>query len=226
MKRHDPKDQSFSAPTCTNERFRVRAWPVSELFTWAYDLRIDQYLALEASLPEWARTEPYDFEAVAGAPVSVAQCKMMVQAMLADRFKLKTHSKKVKNSPGYELRVASRGHKLKQVSPADTGCGVHISNRGQERPCDRYQMPFAPKRAMSMKELAAVLSIYKSNPVRDLTGLGGEYKINLSFDSRSDSPDYLPLETALESQLGLVLRQANGDTDILLVDGIARPSAN
>lgn len=151
----------------------------------------------------------------------------MVQRLFSDRFKVKLHRKTITNAPGYELSVAPKGHKLKLVRAADIGCGVHISFQGQESPCDRYQFPFAPKRAMSMKEFVRELSIFKSSkPVRDMTGLSGEYKITLSFSSRSDDPKYPSLETALQEQLGLTLRRANGDSEVLIVDSIERPTAN
>src|SRR4051812_4281020 len=86
VKRHDPKDRAFSPPVCANERFRARALPVVELLAWAYDLRADQYITLEASLPAWARTEPYDFEATVSAPVPVERCRLMVQQLLVYRF--------------------------------------------------------------------------------------------------------------------------------------------
>lgn len=227
VKRHDPADRTFSPPACTNNRFTVRTLPVAELLTWAYDLRYDQFLALEPSLPDWARMEPYDIEAAADKPLAEARCKLMVQQMLSDRFKMKSHWKTITNAPGYELRVAPKGHKLQPVSTTDVGCGVHISFRGQERPCDRYQFPMAPKRAMSMKELAQVLSNYTSRePIRDMTGLSGEYKINLSFALRSDDPQYPSMETALQEQLGLVMRRTSGDSEVLVVDSIERPTAN
>lgn len=227
VKRHDPKDQTLSPPTCENNRFRARGSPILELLYWAYDLRGYQFSALEASLPSWARTEGYDIEAVANEQMAASRCKQAVQGLVLERFKMQSHWKKITNSPGYELRVASKGHKLKPVSPTDTGCGVHISWEGQERPCDRYQMPFAPKRAMSMTELARVLSIYTGQyPVRDLTGLSGEYKIDLSFTTRSNNLEYPLLEKALQEQLGLVMRSAKGDVDVLIVDSIDRPTAN
>lgn len=227
VKRHDPRDQTFSPPTCENKRFETRGSPILEVLTWAYDLRMDQFLALEASLPSWARTEGYDIEAVANELMAASRCKQAVQGLFLDRFKMQSHWKKITNSPGYELRVASKGHKLKPVSPTDTGCGVHISWEGQERPCDRYQMPFAPKRGMSMTELARLLSRYTSQyPVRDLTGLSGEYKIDLSFTTRSNNLQYPSLEQALQGQLGLVMRSSKGDADVLIVDSIDRPTAN
>lgn len=227
VKRHDPRDQTGSPPTCENTRFKARGLPILEALAWAYDLRMDQFLALEASLPSWARTEGYDIEAVANEQMAASRCKQAVQALFLDRFKMKSHWKKITNSPGYELRVASKGHKLKPVSPMDTGCGVHISWEGQERPCDHYQWPFAPKRGMTMTELARVLSIYTSKyPVRDLTGLSGEYKIDLSFTTRSTNLQYPSLEQALPEQLGLVMRSSKSDADVLIVDSIDKPTAN
>ena len=227
VKRHDPRDQSFRPPTCSRDRFTAHSSQVSEILTWAYDLRIDQFHALEDSLPSWAKTEAYDFEGVAGKPIAASECKSMVKQMLLTRFKVRSHWKRIASAPGYELRVGPKGHKLKLVSATDIGCGVHIADMGQERPCDRYQFPFAPKRAMTMQELAKVLSIYTSRePVRDMTGLSGEYKINLSFALRSDDARYPSLETALQEQLGLAMRRANGDVDILIVDSIDRPTAN
>jgi uncharacterized protein (TIGR03435 family) len=228
VKRHDPKDQTgFIPPTCENNRFKFRAMPIMQVLAWAYDVRTDQYLALDASLPSWARLEAYDIEAVSNKQMTTSQCRQAVQALLVDRFRMKSHWKVITNSPGYELRVAPKGHNLKPVSPTDTGCGVHISWEGQERPCDRYQMPFAPKRGMTMTELAKVLSIYtRQYPVRDLTGLGGEYKIGLSFTTQSANLQYPLLEQALQDQLGLAMRLAKFDLDVLIVDSIDRPTDN
>ena len=80
---------------------------------------------------------------------------------------------------------------------------------------------------MSMTDLARILSRYtRQYPVRDLTGLNDEYKINLSFTTRPDSLQYPTLEGALQGQLGLVLRLTKGDADVLIVDSIERPTAN
>src|ERR1035437_4911920 len=135
VKPHDPKTQTYSPPTCEKNRFRAIASPILEVLAWAHDLRPDQSLVLDASLPPWARTEGYDIEAVASEQLAAPQCKQAVQRLFLDRFQMKSHWKKITNSPGYELRVAPKGHKLKPASPTDTGCGVHISWEGPGRPC-------------------------------------------------------------------------------------------
>jgi uncharacterized protein (TIGR03435 family) len=172
VKRHSPQDRNFSAPTCANGRFSARALPVSQLLQWAYDLAAHQSSALESSLPPWARLDLYDVEATSAKPVPVAQCKSMVKQVLTARFTIKSRWKKLTGVQGYELRVSSKGNKLKLLTPADIGCGVHIFYQGQERPCDRYQWPLAPKRGMTMKELARELSIFtKPDPLFDKTAL-------------------------------------------------------
>src|SRR5262249_44021377 len=91
IKRHDPQDRTFNPPTCANGRFLSRLMPVQEVLTWAYDLRMDQFAALETSLVTWARYEPYDIEATFASPFTDAQCKQMVRQLLADRFQMKSH---------------------------------------------------------------------------------------------------------------------------------------
>ena len=227
VKPHGPGDEAGTPPICENNRFSVRKGSIQGLLTWAHDLRMDQILVLEASLPPWARTEGYDIEAVANKRMDASQCKQAVQRLIADRFKMKSHWKTITNSPGYDLTVAPQGHKLRPADPTDTDCGVHISYEGQERPCNRYQFPFAVKRSISMEQFANTLSIYMGQyPVRNKTGLSGEYKIDLSFTKRSDHPVYLPLEMALQKQLGLVLRSSKADANVLIVDSVERPTAN
>lgn len=227
IKRHDLQNQAYMHPTCENKRFRATAEVIPELLMWAYDLRLDQYFALESVIPSWARTTAYDIEAVAKDPMTPSQCRQFARQMLVDRFDLKFHWKILKNAPRYELTVSPKGHKLIPVTPADTGCGVHISTDGREVPCNRYQWPLAIKRAMTMTELAKQLSIHTHDrPIQDLTGLTGEYKLTLSFTTRTDNLDYPPLERALQDQLGLILRPTKGDVDLLVIDRIDQPSAN
>lgn len=227
VKPHDPRNQTYVFPTCETTRFRAIGVPILQLLTWAYELRIDQSFALEPSLPSWARFAPYDVEAKAKGPMTTAQCRSYVKQVFVERFNIRLHWKTVKDSPRYELRVLTKGHKLKPVTSTDIGCGVHISQNGQERPCDRYQWPLGTKRAITMPELAKVLSIFTGDrPVMDLTGLEGEYKLTLSFTTRPDNFDYPPLERALQDQLGLVMRLSKGDVDLLVVDRLDKPSAN
>jgi len=56
--------------------------------TWAYNYGVKEWLI---SGPDWIYSERYDIDAKATGPVPQAQLKLMVQTLLADRFKLTLH---------------------------------------------------------------------------------------------------------------------------------------
>src|SRR5580692_2414658 len=72
--------------SCTNGHFLSFGFSMDETIQFAYDLKSYQ----RPKLPAWteARDGYYDIEARAAAPVSEAECKLMVRTLLADRFKL------------------------------------------------------------------------------------------------------------------------------------------
>jgi uncharacterized protein (TIGR03435 family) len=78
----------------------------------AYDLPGDRI-----SGPGWLGAETYDIVAPVPRGTSVADFKLMVQNLLADRFKLAVH-REAKEVAGYSLEVAKTGLKVKE-SPKD-----------------------------------------------------------------------------------------------------------
>jgi uncharacterized protein (TIGR03435 family) len=61
--------------------------------------------------PGWIRTDRYDVAAKAAANLTERQLQPMLQALLAERFKLRLHNAS-KEMPGYALVVARGGPKL------------------------------------------------------------------------------------------------------------------
>jgi uncharacterized protein (TIGR03435 family) len=92
------------------------------LIGFAYGISPDRVL----QLPDWAQMTPqsepvvFQVEAVAEATstTTVEQLRQMVQAMLADRFKLSFHWE-TQDIPGYALVVAKHGPKLKPKDVAE-----------------------------------------------------------------------------------------------------------
>jgi uncharacterized protein (TIGR03435 family) len=68
--------------------------------------------------PAWLDSEGYDIEAKLPEGASKEQIPAMLQALLAERFKVTLH-KENKPLPVYELAVAKGGPKLKEVDPAE-----------------------------------------------------------------------------------------------------------
>jgi uncharacterized protein (TIGR03435 family) len=147
--------------------------------------------------------------------------RKMVQALLADRFKLVMHAE-TRELPLYALVVAKGGAKL---GPAkETGTTVnhgrgHIEVQG----------------ANSIALLAEELSQEVGRDVIDRSGIQGRYDLKLIFAPDDRTPDLASssstdsgpsIFTALQEQLGLKLEPQKGPVEVLVVDHVEMPSEN
>ena len=178
-------------------------------------------------LPGWANSARFDVDAKADDETAAAmqelpreqkwkQTQAMLQAALADRFKLRTHVES-REGPIYELVAAKGGCKLKNA-PANE------HSRGYSWSLDHIEVRTGP-----IGSLVFVLSDVLSRNVVDKTGLTGNYDIDLRWtpDDQQGTPDAGPtLFTALEEQLGLKLVPAKGPVDTFVVDHVERPTEN
>jgi uncharacterized protein (TIGR03435 family) len=84
---------------------------------------------------------------------------------------------------------------------------------------------------MSMTQLANLLVLDVKRPVKDETGLQGDFAFTLEWnpDMRDtvDQPGARPsLFTALQEQLGLKLESTKGPVEVLAIDRAEKPSGN
>jgi bla regulator protein BlaR1 len=145
------------------------------------------------------------------------QDRLMKQALLADRFKLKAHFE-TREMPVYQLIVAKDGPKLKE-NPDST-----LSRVG-----------FSPSvirgKAVPMHNLIDCLESVPDiggRVVIDKTGLSATYDLELKWTplDGTPSPDMegATLFTAIEEQLGLKLVPAKSSGQVLVIDHIEPPS--
>ncbi|MGP8258358.1 MAG: TIGR03435 family protein [Acidobacteriaceae bacterium] len=204
---------------------------VTGIPAWAKDLHFDiQAKMSEADIAEMRKLGPAE---------STARRQLMLQSLLAERFKLKVHSE-TKQVPIFELVVAKSGPKLKDAAPDSSG----LFGKGVDgKPLAGFEQ--ATRSTMvaqseSMKALADLLSQPTSGlgrPVIDKTGLNGAYNFTLTWVPHYDrispgtgggsaSPeDAIPLFEALQ-QLGLKLQPSNGPIDTIVIDHVEHPTAN
>jgi uncharacterized protein (TIGR03435 family) len=185
--------------------------PVRYLIEWAYGIRT------EFTVPAWAEStgEPYDIEAKAEGPVNQAQCRLMTQSLLENRFQLKFH-RDTKEMPVYALMVSKSGSKLHEVKPdAPPGDGVWL--RGRKVSSKGWEAWMLAGTLASMPDVG--------RPVVDRTGLKGlfEFRLDFSVTPNDDRPDLL---SALQEQLGLKLESSRGPVEIFVIDHLEKPSAN
>ena len=194
--------------------------------------------------PSWVTSERYDVDAKIDRPVADAlwklkleprtlQSQQMLQALLAERFKLTVH-RDSKELPVYELSVAKSGPKLRAANPADT------YKKGATLPTG---MPSGPGTAgreangrlvfqgTEISELVALLP-HMDRTVIDKTGLTGKYDFTfmpppVQKQSQATTDFNLGLlSDALQNQLGLKLEATKSPLGIIVIDHVERPTGN
>jgi uncharacterized protein (TIGR03435 family) len=224
-------------PSSPDERGRAIGWEgrhftahyttISQVAQFAFGLQERQILGA----PGWFDTETFDIDVQADrGELSVADWKVVLQQLLADRFRLQYHNEQ-KVMPAYILKVAKGGPKLQPPTHDPT---LPPSVRIQRGP---HQFLRVMGNRGTMAALAAELQrVEMDRPVVDQTGLPGEFNFTLTATSTKpffagetpDASDNAPpgLFTAMQEQLGLKLDPARASVQCLVLDRVERPSAN
>ena len=209
-----PIGQTNTRMDWNSERLNFSYVNLKQVIGQAY--RVQQY---QISGPGWLETERFDITAKLLPGSSSLQVAQMLQALLADRFKMTIH-RETKELPVYALVVAKGGPKLKS-SESDYGISSN-SNRASRRVTAKA----------TMERFAEFLSEETGRPVFDQTGLTGSYDFAIEWAvddviAPNDSSVGPSLFTALQEHLGLKLDSTKGPVEIVVVDHAARaPSEN
>ena len=75
----------------TGGLFTETNWYLMPLIVFSYKLSANHYQLLTPQLPKWANTERFDIQARASGNPTKDQFRLMMQSLLADRFKLAVH---------------------------------------------------------------------------------------------------------------------------------------
>ena len=183
-------DSHGSITTIPLGRCVARHEPLRLVVALAYDIPpalMYPYDGKILSGPEWINSEVYDIEAKAEGPTTEVQLKLMLQELLADRFKLKLH-RETREMPVYALVTTKNGVKFLQA-PKDRDCGE------QRRRDHQYELgatslagqchAFVPEngaltgRSVDMNDFAEMLSIWAGRMVVNKTGAEGLFDIKM-----------------------------------------------
>lgn len=224
---------------------------------FAYKLTVFQDRDAFDRLPKWATTELFDIEAE--APTTDAtkdQMRLMMQLLLADRFKLVVHFE-THDVPVMALVMIKPGKlgprlRLHSQGPA---CDAKISSVDLSSPkipdvwipvCGTTQMHDWTNNTVILGSRNTTMGIFADyiylieppdRPVVDQTGLTGRYDIELNFTPPWKMPKEQPTDAqldltgatfreALKDDLGLKLISAHAPVQTLVVDRVEQPSPN
>lgn len=175
--------------------------------------------------PPWIDSESYDINAKIPEPYDRTRSQdtvpQMLQALLADRFKLVFHREDTE-IPGFALVVAKGGAKLQPGDPNDERSGTN----------SKHTHMVATNITMGnfVRNLSRNSDIGKL--VVDKTGLTGSYSFELNWApdkvaSNPESADDRPsIFTALSQQLGLKLESTKIPVQAIIVDRAEKPETN
>ena len=194
--------------------------------------------------PDWLQSELYQIEAkAAGNPPQIVMNGPMMQALLEDRLKLKTHLE-TRNVPVYELTAVRGGPKLQRsetdcvpLDPMKPPAGETLPGQTSPKLCGGFAagkgtLDFSE---MTISDFAQYLgrNIVR-RPIIDKVGMAGRFNFHLQFAPdentpllrRSDEVTGPSIFTAMQEQLGLKLDPATGPHEFLVIDSVERPSEN
>lgn len=201
----------------------MRGVSLATCLKWAYDVKDYQI-----SGPAWMGSDRFDIVAKAADPTPESQMRLMLQSLLADRFKLTLHREQ-REMQVYALIQGKNPPKLRK-SETNSEAGVKITGNNVTFP------------GFSMEQLAGLLTKQMDRPVLDMTGLTGQFDFTIDVSaSLDDSPqraDLSPIVKAkmlfgrgllpiVQEQLGLKVEARKLPAEMLVIDRAERiPTEN
>lgn len=225
----------FTADSFTAEHFSLQM-----LIKSAYGVDDNQI----TGAPKWSNSQRFGIEAKMDSDTTATLSKLsgdqlqlahrqMLQALLADRFKLTLHTE-TKDLPVFALVIAKGGPKIHEAKSGDASANGAKNAAGEAT--GPHMMRFGGGRieaqGVPINSLANGLSQQLGRKVLDKTGLKGNYDYTLEW-----TPDQVHTEgtedssgpsifTAIQEQLGLKLESRTAPVDILVIDHVEMPSPN
>ncbi len=201
--------------------------------------------------PDWLDSERYDVIVKVPPGTTGDQFQVMLQNLLAERFRLKVHHES-REFPAYDLTVAKGGPKLKDTGRIGPGSQTTVTlDRSGFPQLDKpgmfttntfdssgAQVARLTAKAQPVSKLVVILRNALKAPVQDKTGLTGLYDFKLEYAPKGPIATLPPGNAAAPEiggpgityairSLGLALERTKTTLDVLVVDHAEKsPAAN
>ncbi len=210
----------------TSDRYELRKATMLDLIRTAYNVDAEKVVGG----PSWIDYDRFDIAAKTRPGTRPERLRLMLQTLLADRFKLvvKTDAQPV---PGYVLSQGKRELKLKAAASGVNSAGCRIQDRSFSGDVSSTAIQC---RNVTMEVFAQALHQFASGalrnlPVADSTGLEGGWDFDFSYAQRMASPDSGADAGVLDAmdKLGLKLELGRVPEPVLTVESVnQRPTPN
>lgn len=204
-----------------HEKVSLDAATLRQLVGFAYTMQRIRVL-LGPACPDWADRDEFDVVAKAGNPnLTRDQARVLLQKLLADRFHLKVE-RSTKELDQLSLMVGKNGSKLKEAA-AEGPRGLTPS----PGPDGGWTLTI---RRSNLVGLVNTMANFTGLPVKDETGLKGEYDFEVSFQhvwqDASDNTATGPSLFEAVEKLGLKLVKTKGPLEVVTILHAGQPTAN
>lgn len=228
----------MKGPSVHASRYEIRTATMVDLIGKAYGVDGDKVMGG----PAWLEMDRYDVVGKLPAGSTAESRKLMLQALLGDRFKLAIRHE-VQPMPAYALTATKRPQLKPSDGSGDKGCkqdfqgfqnGPAAEGSDGPRPVPTvvYNCRDVTMEAFAEDMRDSVVQNFVHNqPILDKTGLKGSWDFSFKFTFRgmpgANAADNISVFDALEKQLGLKLDQVTTPLPVIVVDSVSqKPSDN
>ncbi len=210
-----------SGGTLRAGRYDLRKATLLDLIRIAYGVEADRVLGG----PSWLELDRFDVSAKAPENTPPETIKLMLQALLAERFKLTLH-KDTRPLPAFVLKRGKANPKLKEAAIREAAAG-EADNGCRSVPQQGVAIESAMScRGAGMEAFAQALrrmaGDYLPYDVADQTGLQGAWDFDLHWSGRSQvlaaGAGRTTIFNAVQQQLGLDLELGTMPAPVIVVD--------
>jgi uncharacterized protein (TIGR03435 family) len=207
----------------------------------AYDIdpRRERYLLIGG--PPELLAERFDITAKPPDDAPPGQSRLMLQALLVDRFRLRIRRER-RELPVYELQTGRSDREFgPRLRPSSHICGIGGASAPPREVCTveflrsdteknvlgtaMLMVGQGIKNAGPFSWLVDDIQAFLDRPIVDATGISGNYEWHLSATNPGIvSADVPSIATAVQEQLGLKLEAARAPVEVLVIDSVERPT--
>jgi len=209
-----------------NGRYELHNATMVDLIRTAYGVDAEKV----TGGPSWLELDRFTVIAKAPQSTPLPTVKLMLQSLLAERFKLAIHQD-TKTMSTFVLTVPGGKHKMKEAAGPGPGC----QPQPQQPEPGVIPVQVGVCRGITMAAFSDLLprafGAYVTSPVTDQTGLKDAFDFEIRVHPRQvlsvAGSEGISLFDALEKQLGLKLEQKQLPMTAYVVDSVNRtPTAN
>ncbi len=209
-------------PVLRGDRYLLRQATMRDMVAIAYNV----VAGFVSGGPVWLEANRYDVYAKMPPGTTQDQARLMLRALLVDRFNLAARETSI-SAPARVLVVSKDGVKMKQATGSEDDSGCRF------KPLPELSQGAVPTMTISCHNIsmaAFVLTLhnftydYWPGPIGDATGLKGTWNFDLKWSNRSQlamaGAEGIPVTDAVEKQLGLVFASQMQPRPVIMVDNV------